>query len=240
MFSALGLREGFLYSQLSRGGAISRPARRGRAADRPAAGARARFRAGAGRLDGRPFSRRDAGRDAAARRGLRAFRHRLARSSGPARRGELSPPAAISVHRHRSQPSGSSSRRPSTPATPAGRTRPGSAPAIKLLSAPCAAARRFSGAAILLAYRFSGGVPAVLAGARLRIEPDWVRLEVGAGARARQRSRRRPARAARGGGRRAAQRGRRRGRRSVGALFAELNWKLEPTDNGRAHVAGHW
>ncbi|MGA2044902.1 MAG: hypothetical protein ABSG83_16205 [Roseiarcus sp.] len=40
------------------------------------------------------------------------------------------------------------------------------------------------GRAILLAYRFSGGVPEVLAGARLRIESDCVRLEVGAAARA--------------------------------------------------------
>ena len=40
------------------------------------------------------------------------------------------------------------------------------------------------GRAILLAYRFSGGVPAVLANARLRIEPDCVRLEVDAAARA--------------------------------------------------------
>jgi len=40
------------------------------------------------------------------------------------------------------------------------------------------------GRAILLAYRFSGGVPAVLAGARLRIEPNCVWLEVGAAARA--------------------------------------------------------
>jgi exopolyphosphatase/guanosine-5'-triphosphate,3'-diphosphate pyrophosphatase len=36
----------------------------------------------------------------------------------------------------------------------------------------------------LLAYRFSGGVPAVLASARLCIGPDCVRLEVGAAARA--------------------------------------------------------
>jgi exopolyphosphatase / guanosine-5'-triphosphate,3'-diphosphate pyrophosphatase len=40
------------------------------------------------------------------------------------------------------------------------------------------------GRAILLAYRFSGGVPEVLAGGRLRIESDSVRLEVGAAARA--------------------------------------------------------
>jgi exopolyphosphatase / guanosine-5'-triphosphate,3'-diphosphate pyrophosphatase len=38
--------------------------------------------------------------------------------------------------------------------------------------------------AILLAYRFSGAVPAVLATARLSIEADCVRLEVAAAARA--------------------------------------------------------
>ena len=40
------------------------------------------------------------------------------------------------------------------------------------------------GRAILLAYRFSGGVPAVLASAQLRLEPNCVRLEVAAAARA--------------------------------------------------------
>ena len=39
---------------------------------------------------------------------------------------------------------------------------------------------RYLGRAILLAYRFSGGVPAVLASARLLIKPDSVRLEVAA------------------------------------------------------------
>jgi exopolyphosphatase/guanosine-5'-triphosphate,3'-diphosphate pyrophosphatase len=40
------------------------------------------------------------------------------------------------------------------------------------------------GRAIRLAYRFSGGVPAVLSSAHLRIDPDRVRLEVAAAARA--------------------------------------------------------
>jgi exopolyphosphatase/guanosine-5'-triphosphate,3'-diphosphate pyrophosphatase len=40
------------------------------------------------------------------------------------------------------------------------------------------------GRMILLAYRFSGGVPAVLASANLCVESDCVRLEVGAAARA--------------------------------------------------------
>jgi len=37
---------------------------------------------------------------------------------------------------------------------------------------------------MLLAYRFSGGVPALLATARLRLDADRVRLEVGSAARA--------------------------------------------------------
>jgi exopolyphosphatase/guanosine-5'-triphosphate,3'-diphosphate pyrophosphatase len=57
-------------------------------------------------------------------------------------------------------------------------------PAISLL--PPAERRRAQilGRAILLAYRFSGGVPAVLEGARLHIELNRVRLEVTAAARA--------------------------------------------------------
>jgi exopolyphosphatase/guanosine-5'-triphosphate,3'-diphosphate pyrophosphatase len=53
-----------------------------------------------------------------------------------------------------------------------------------LLTAAMRRRAQILGRAILLAHRFSGGVPAVLAGARLRIEPDRVRLEVGAAARA--------------------------------------------------------
>jgi exopolyphosphatase/guanosine-5'-triphosphate,3'-diphosphate pyrophosphatase len=56
--------------------------------------------------------------------------------------------------------------------------------ASALLSPPMRRRAQSLGRAILLAYRFSGGVPAVLAGARLRILPDRVRLEVGAAARA--------------------------------------------------------
>ena len=35
------------------------------------------------------------------------------------------------------------------------------------------------GRTLLLGYRFSGGVPEILAGARLQIDADSVRLEVG-------------------------------------------------------------
>jgi exopolyphosphatase/guanosine-5'-triphosphate,3'-diphosphate pyrophosphatase len=40
------------------------------------------------------------------------------------------------------------------------------------------------GRTLLLAYRFSGGVPTVLGAARLRLEADCVRLEVGPAPRA--------------------------------------------------------
>jgi exopolyphosphatase/guanosine-5'-triphosphate,3'-diphosphate pyrophosphatase len=58
------------------------------------------------------------------------------------------------------------------------------APAIALLSPTARRRAQILGRAILLAYRFAGGVPAVLASARLRIDPDCVRLEVAAAARA--------------------------------------------------------
>jgi exopolyphosphatase / guanosine-5'-triphosphate,3'-diphosphate pyrophosphatase len=57
-------------------------------------------------------------------------------------------------------------------------------PAIKLLAPAERRRAQILGRAMLLAYRFSGGVPAVLESARLRIEPDRVRLEVAAAARA--------------------------------------------------------
>ncbi len=57
-------------------------------------------------------------------------------------------------------------------------------PAIDLLSPPRRRRAEILGRAILLAYRFSGGVPSVLASANLRIEADCVRLEVSSVARA--------------------------------------------------------
>jgi exopolyphosphatase/guanosine-5'-triphosphate,3'-diphosphate pyrophosphatase len=56
-------------------------------------------------------------------------------------------------------------------------------PAIELL--PAAARRRAQvlGRAILLGYRLSGGMPAVLAGSRLLVEPDGLRLAVSPAAR---------------------------------------------------------
>jgi exopolyphosphatase / guanosine-5'-triphosphate,3'-diphosphate pyrophosphatase len=57
-------------------------------------------------------------------------------------------------------------------------------PAIKLLTLAERRRAQILGRAILLAYRFSGGVPAVLESARLRIDPNCVRLEVTKAARA--------------------------------------------------------
>jgi exopolyphosphatase / guanosine-5'-triphosphate,3'-diphosphate pyrophosphatase len=51
-------------------------------------------------------------------------------------------------------------------------------PAIKLLTPAERRRAQILGRAILLAFRFSGGVPAVLESARLRIDPSCVRLEV--------------------------------------------------------------
>jgi exopolyphosphatase/guanosine-5'-triphosphate,3'-diphosphate pyrophosphatase len=56
-------------------------------------------------------------------------------------------------------------------------------PSIGLLTPDARQRAQILGRAILLAYRLSGGVPALLAGARLRIQPNKVRLEVGAAAR---------------------------------------------------------
>jgi exopolyphosphatase/guanosine-5'-triphosphate,3'-diphosphate pyrophosphatase len=57
-------------------------------------------------------------------------------------------------------------------------------PAIGLIAPAERRRAQILGRAILLAYRFSGGVPAVLGNAHLRIDPNCVRLEVDAAARA--------------------------------------------------------
>jgi exopolyphosphatase/guanosine-5'-triphosphate,3'-diphosphate pyrophosphatase len=57
-------------------------------------------------------------------------------------------------------------------------------PAIKLLSPATRRRAQILGHAILLAYRLSGSVSEVLAGSRLSIEPDLLRLEVGGTGRA--------------------------------------------------------
>ena len=101
VFSALGLREGWLYSQLARDGALSRPAGRGRAARRPAACARAGVRAGAGALDRRLFPG-ETPAETRLRVAVCALSD-IAWRDHPdcSRRGELPPPAAVPVHRHR-------------------------------------------------------------------------------------------------------------------------------------------
>ncbi len=57
-------------------------------------------------------------------------------------------------------------------------------PAIGLLSPASQLRAQILGRTIQLAYRFSGVVPSVLASARLRLQADCVRLEVAAAARA--------------------------------------------------------
>jgi exopolyphosphatase/guanosine-5'-triphosphate,3'-diphosphate pyrophosphatase len=56
-------------------------------------------------------------------------------------------------------------------------------PALGLLPPSARRRAQILGRAILLGYRLSGGVPEILANARLRILPDQVRLEVGSTAR---------------------------------------------------------
>ena len=58
------------------------------------------------------------------------------------------------------------------------------APSIGLLSPASRRRAQILGRTILLAYRFSGAVPAVLASASLRLQSDCVRLEVASAARA--------------------------------------------------------
>jgi exopolyphosphatase / guanosine-5'-triphosphate,3'-diphosphate pyrophosphatase len=57
-------------------------------------------------------------------------------------------------------------------------------PAIELLAPNTRRRAQILGRALLLGYRISGGVPAVLAGSRLIVETDGVRLEVGKAGRA--------------------------------------------------------
>jgi exopolyphosphatase/guanosine-5'-triphosphate,3'-diphosphate pyrophosphatase len=57
-------------------------------------------------------------------------------------------------------------------------------PAIDLLTPAARRRAQILGRAILLGYRLSGGAPAVLAGSRLVLEADRLRLEVGKAGRA--------------------------------------------------------
>ena len=162
VFSALGLREGLIYSQLERRRALSRSAGRGRATRRPAAGARAAIRAGAGALDGERFSRAKA----RARRGCASRSARSPTSSGAIRRKCGIPRVFGACCSFRSSASTTPSGRFSPPRIHfryAGQPNaPWLQPAISLLSPASAGARKSSGRALLLAYRISGGVPAIL------------------------------------------------------------------------------
>ena len=91
---------------------------------------------------------------------------------------------AIPVHRRHPPGARVHRRRHPRPLCRPARTRPGSARRSGLLTPAERRRAQILGRAILLAYRFSGGVPAVLASARLRIDPNSVRLEVDAAARA--------------------------------------------------------
>ena len=178
VFSALGLREGWLYAQLERGRALSRSAGRGRAdrrhGGRPRAGIRRRARA----LD----------RWAA----FRARRPPTGACGLPPARSPTSPGAAIPTSRPRRAFTGSCSSRSSASTTSSGSTwPPSSTPATAAARAirrpqrrwPCsprrsAAAPACSAARCASAHRLSGCVGAILETASLHVEAGHVRLEI--------------------------------------------------------------
>ena len=177
VFSMLGLREGWLYGQLDARGAVSRPAARGRAGDRAALGAGARVQRRAGALDRRALPRRDPGRPAAAPRGLRADRPRLARPREGA--GEESfrrllqfPFIGIS-HPERAFLA------VAVMARYGGSVDDGVRAATKDLLGPSQLRRaEILGRVLLLGHRFSASVPEILDQVRVRIGTTAVRLEV--------------------------------------------------------------
>ena len=184
VFSALGLREGWLYSAALPRRALSRPAGRRRAA-RSACRSRAcrDFAPGAGRLDGRPLPRRDARRDAARVavcalsdiawrdhpdfRAEESFRRLLQFPFIGIDHAERVFIAAAIHARYAGKPDAAWLQ-----------------PAIGLLSPALRRRAQILGRALRLAYRFSGVARSVLATARLVVEPDCVKLEVASLARA--------------------------------------------------------
>ena len=182
VFSALGVREGLLYSQLDPSEQYRDPLVEG------------------AQLIGLPLARVPDFAAALAPWTAELFPARRRRRLGcasPSARSPTSPGATprisaprrafagccIPVHRRRSCRARLSRRR--DPRALRRQARCALAqPPIGLLSPALRRRAQILGRAILLAYRFSGGVPAVLSGARLRIEPDNVRLEVAAAARA--------------------------------------------------------
>ena len=182
VFSALGLREGFLYSQLSREEQYLDPLVEGaQLIGLPLA--RVPEFAPDWRRGPKAFFRARPRREEAADRCLRAVRYRLEirsdlRAEESFRRllefpfiGVTHPERvflAAAIHaRYVGRPDA-----------------PWLSPAIKLLAPAERRRAQILGRAILLAYRFSGGVPAVLESARLRIDPNCIRLEVTKAARA--------------------------------------------------------
>ena len=172
VFSALGLREGWLYSQLPEAERYLDPLVEGaQLFGLPLARVPA-LRAGPGALDRRPVPRRD-------RRPTRACGSRSARSptspgattrtSGPRR---ASAACCSSRSSASTMPSGCSSPPRSTPAMPASPTTAGWRRRSACCRRATAPARQILGRAILLGYRLSGGVPEILANARLQIDAD--------------------------------------------------------------------
>ena len=101
VFSALGLREGLLYSQLSRAEQYLDPLVEGAQLIGLPQARVPTFRARAGALDGRSVSRRNAGGEAAAGSGLGALGHRLAVAARYSRRRGVRARAALPFHRRR-------------------------------------------------------------------------------------------------------------------------------------------
>ena len=173
VFSALGLREGWLYAQLARDGALSRPAGRGRAAVRPAAWRACRpsrrpWRAGptACSRARRPADRRlrvaacalsdIAWRDHADVRAEESFRRLLQFPFIGLDHAERVFLAAAIHARYAGSP-----------------TMPGWTPAIGLLPPSARRRAQILGRAMLLGYRLSGGVPEILDGRACASSPTW-------------------------------------------------------------------
>ena len=183
VFSALGLREGWLYAQLPEAERYLDPLVEGaQLFGLPLARVPA-LRAGLGALDRRAVPGRDAGRPPPAR----SPSARCPTSPGATTPtcGPRRASAACSSSRSSAStmPSASSWPWRSTPATPAAPTPAGWSRPSRCSPPSLRRRAMILGRALLLGYRFSGGVPEILAGARLHIGADIVRLEVGRAAR---------------------------------------------------------
>ena len=184
VFSALGLREGWLYAQLPQEERYRDPLVEGAQLDRPAARRACRNSPPAlARLDGGLFPG-ETPAEARLRVAACALSDIAWRDTPEFRAEETLPPRCCSFRSSASSmPSACSSPPPSMPATTASPMRPGWRRRSRCSAPAPGGGRRSSAGRITLAYRLSGGMPEVLAGSRLRIEADCVRLEVGAAAR---------------------------------------------------------